>query len=51
MTCLRHRLFAIPATIARQGHRMVLHLSYRSRWAGTIHNAISTPRTLPAPSG
>jgi hypothetical protein len=30
---LRYRLFSIPATVARTGRRVVLHLSGRSAWA------------------
>ena len=30
---LRYRLFTIPATVARTGRRVVLHLSNRSPWA------------------
>ena len=30
---LRYRLFTIPATVARTGRRIVLHLSSRSPWA------------------
>ncbi|MEZ3162266.1 IS1380 family transposase, partial [Microbacterium sp. BWT-B31] len=48
---LRHRLFAIPATLARHGHRITLHLAARSRWAGLMLAAITTLRALPAPSG
>ena len=48
---LRHRLFTIPATIARHGRRVILHLSDRSRWAGIVEAAIATLRALPAPSG
>jgi hypothetical protein len=48
---LRHRLFTIPASIARHGRRTVLHLSNRSRWAAIVINAIGRLRALPAPSG
>jgi hypothetical protein len=48
---LRHRLFAIPATIARHGRRAILHLSDRSRSADIMLTAIGRIRTLPAPSG
>ena len=30
---LRYRIFTIPATMARTGRRVVLHLSNRSPWA------------------
>lgn len=48
---LRHRLFAIPATLARHGRRTVLHLSTRSTWASIVLDAIGRLRALPAPSG
>jgi hypothetical protein len=48
---LRYRLFTIPATLAKHGRSVVLHLSNRARWASTIHAAISTLRALPAPGG
>ncbi len=48
---LRHRLFTIPATLARHGRRVILHLSHRSRWASIALPAISALRALPAPSG
>lgn len=48
---LRHRLFTIPATIARHGRRITLHLASRSRWTSTVLAAIGRIRTLPAPDG
>ena len=48
---LRHRIFTIPATIARHGRRTILQLSNRSRWASIALTAISRLRALPAPSG
>jgi hypothetical protein len=48
---LRHRLFTIPATIARHGRRIILHLSTRSRWTSIAIAAISRLRALPAPGG
>lgn len=47
----RHRLFTIPATIARHGRRVIPHLSARPRWASIVHSANSALRALPAPSG
>lgn len=47
---LRHRLFTIPATLARTGRRVILHLSTRSRWASIVLTAINALRALPAPS-
>lgn len=48
---LRHRLLTIPATIARHGRRITLHLASRSRWTSIILHAISRIRALPAPAG
>jgi hypothetical protein len=48
---LRHRIFTIPATLARHGRRTILHLSNRSRWASTVIDALTRLRGLPAPSG
>lgn len=48
---LRHRLFTIPASIARHGRRSILHLSNKSRWASILLAGISRIRTMPAPSG
>lgn len=48
---LRYRLFTIPATLARHGRRIILHLTDRSRWASIVLTGINTIRTLPAPSG
>src|SRR5450830_1900012 len=31
---LRYRIFTVPATLARTGRRVVLHLSARSAWSG-----------------
>lgn len=47
----RFRLFTIPATLARHGRRVTLHLATRARWANVMLAAISTLRALPAPSG
>lgn len=48
---LRHRLFTIPATIARTGRHTILHVSDRHRWAGLVVAAITTLRGLPVPAG
>lgn len=50
---LQYRLFTIPATIARHGRRITLHLSDRSRWADLVRDAIRALRamSLPAPNG
>jgi DDE family transposase len=46
---LRHRLFTIPAALARTGRRVRLHLSDRAPWAGVVHDAITTLRALAVP--
>ena len=48
---VRHRLFQIPATIARHARQRVLHLSDRSRWAGIIQAGYDRLTQLPAPAG
>ncbi|MGB4777155.1 IS1380 family transposase [Microbacterium sp.] len=48
---LRHRLFTIPATLARTGRRIILHLSSRSRWSSIVLTGINTLRALPARGG
>ena len=48
---LRHRLFQVPATIARHARQRVLHLSDRSRWAGIIQAGYDRLAQLPAPAG
>lgn len=48
---LRHRLFTIPATIARHGRRITLHLASRSRWTSIVLAAIDRIRATPAPGG
>jgi hypothetical protein len=48
---LRHRLFVVPATIARSGRRVVLHVSDRHRWAAMVAAAVTAMRGLPAPAG
>jgi hypothetical protein len=45
---LRYRLFSIPATVARTGRRVVLHLSNRSPWAELTFTGLTHP-TAPAP--
>jgi len=46
---LRHRLFTIPAALARTGRRVVLHLSDRAPWAHLVHQAITRLRALAQP--
>ncbi|WP_027587562.1 transposase, partial [Acidipropionibacterium thoenii] len=48
---LRHRLFAIPATLARSGRRVILHVSDRQPWVDTVVAAVGVLRGLPAPAG
>ncbi|MEY8656073.1 IS1380 family transposase [Brachybacterium paraconglomeratum] len=45
-----HRLFQIPATIARHARQWVLHLSDRSRWAGIVLAGHARLAGLPAPA-
>ncbi|MGP5684319.1 IS1380 family transposase [Brachybacterium alimentarium] len=47
---LRLRLFTIPATLARTGRRVLLHLSDRAPWAATLLAAITRLRHLAAPT-
>jgi hypothetical protein len=46
---LRLRLFTVPATIARTGRRVLLHLSATAPWAATTLTAITRLQILPAP--
>ena len=48
---LRHRLFQVPATIARHARQQVLHLSDRSTWAGIVQAGHARLAPLPAPAG
>lgn len=48
---LRHRLFALPAILARTGRRVWLRFSNRSRWTNILTAAAARLRALPAPSG
>ncbi|MGP5008103.1 transposase, partial [Brachybacterium tyrofermentans] len=48
---LRHRLFQIPASIARHARQQVLHLSDRSIWAGIVQAGHARLAQLPAPAG
>ena len=41
---LRYRLFSLPASLAKTGRRITLHLSDRTAWATTTLAAISTLR-------
>lgn len=46
---LRLRLFTLPATLARHGRQLLLHLATRSPWAQLAHTAITRLRLLAAP--
>lgn len=48
---LRHRLFQVPASLARHARQLVLHLSDRSIWAGIIQTGHARLAQLPAPAG
>ncbi len=48
---VRHRLFQIPATIARHARQRVLHLSDRSLWAEIIQAGHARLAQLPDPAG
>jgi hypothetical protein len=46
---LRLRLFTVPATLARTGRRVLLHLSPTAPWAATVLTAITRLHVLPTP--
>jgi Transposase DDE domain group 1 len=46
---LRLRLFTIPATLARTGRRILLHLAEKSPWATLATAAFHRLRALAAP--
>ena len=46
---LRHRLFTVPAQIARTGRQVLLHLSDRAPWAPLVLEAITRLRALARP--
>lgn len=48
---VRHRLFQIPAAIARHARQRVLHLSDRSLWAGIVLAGHARLAQLPDPAG
>lgn len=47
---LRHRLFTVPATLARTGRRIRLRLAQRSTWAELLADAIHRLRALAVPA-
>lgn len=48
---LRHRLYSIPATLARGARRVTLHLASHHPWAGLATAAISRLDALAVPGG
>jgi hypothetical protein len=46
---LRHRLFTIPAVLARTGRRVILHLAAKSAWAHLVRDGVHRLHTLAAP--
>jgi hypothetical protein len=46
---LRYRVFTVPATLARTGHRVLLHLNRRAPWTNLVADAIHRLRVLSAP--
>lgn len=46
---LRHRIFTIPATLARTSRRVTLHLARHHPWAGLAATAIARLDALTAP--
>jgi len=46
---LRLRLFTVPATLARTGRRVLLHLAARAPWADLVATAVHRLRALAVP--
>jgi hypothetical protein len=46
---LRLRLFTVPATLARTGRRVLLHIARKSAWADLVSDAIARLRALAVP--
>jgi len=46
---LRLRLFAVPATLARTGRRVLLHLARHNPWAGLVRDGVHRLRALAVP--
>ena len=46
---LRLRLFTVPATLARTGRRVLLHLATKAPWAELAGRGIARLRALAAP--
>ncbi|SMX86715.1 hypothetical protein BSP239C_01860 [Brevibacterium sp. 239c] len=47
---LRMHVYAVPATIARTGRRVVMHMKITARWAGVIVAGLNRLRSLPGPA-
>ena len=46
---LRLRLFAVPATLAHTGRRVLLHLANHNPWADLVRDGIHRLRALAEP--
>ena len=46
---LRLRLFSVPATLARTGRQVLLHIARKSAWADLVRDAIHRLRALAVP--
>jgi len=46
---LRHRLFTVPAALARTGRQVLLHLARKAPWAGLVADALHRLRALAVP--
>ena len=46
---LRHRLFTIPAALARTGRQVLLHLAHKAPWAQLAADALTRLRALAVP--
>ena len=46
---LRLRLFTVPATLARTGRRVLLHLAAKAPWAQLAGQVITRLRAMAAP--
>ena len=46
---LRYRLFTIPATLARRGRQVLLHLAEKAPWAEVVNDALQRLRALAVP--
>lgn len=45
----RLRIFTIPATVARSGRQVLLHLNQNAPWADLLHDAVHRLRLHPEP--